>query len=213
MIEEYVRPANDREERILEAAIAECSTDLKWLPWRALLVSLFACVMAFGLSIWGGPYLSVIVGVIMGGSVTLLTYRSEKGTVLARLHRFEGALAQGQTRVLRVQPSEVVTVERDHIRSIYAFQADENLIVMAFLPSDECGNFPNTDFDLSGVLSANGGEAVVDWLVHTRGQLLEPTRNLPTKIASRLRRVRHMEVIEGKLDDLERLLGEVKQPE
>lgn len=176
---------------------------------RALLALSLAWIIGWLLTLWSGPYLSVVAGIVIGGAVTIHVYKSEKRPILAALSRYEGARKQDRADVLRVQSTEVVVIDECFDRVLYAFQADENQVVFIAGPiSDEgpTADFPNTDFSAVSITDSNG-EAVIDWLIHTHGEKLEPIRFVSSRQLSRIRYPDHKEVIQARLDDLEQLLA------
>jgi hypothetical protein len=137
------------------------------------------------------------------GSWTLIRSRRHLG---AQIERLERALRRNEAREFSIQSSEMVEFEElEDEGACYAFQLNEGRIVFVrgqeYYPS---ARFPNTDFSLSVIYDETG--IPIEELIHKRGRKLEPTRVIPAKFKSEMLIPAHLEMIEGKLPELESLL-------
>jgi len=116
-------------------------------------------------------------------------------------------LESGRVRETRIAASSVVELEEEADEgACYAFQIAVDRIV--FVSGQEfyaSAKFPNADFALIDVLSPSGER--VDFFIRKDGAKLEPTRIVSAQTRRGLRVPSHLEVVSGKLEQLERLLG------
>jgi hypothetical protein len=113
----------------------------------------------------------------------------------------------GRAREIRIVASNVVELEEEEDEgACYAFQIDADRIVFIsgqeFYPS---AKFPNGDFALVDVLSPSGER--VDFFIRKDGAKLVPSRIVSAEARRGLRVPSHLEVISGKLEQLEQLLA------
>jgi hypothetical protein len=88
----------------------------------------------------------------------------------------------------------------------YAFQLSGKRIVFVsgqnFYPS---ARFPNSDFSLVDIYGENN--VLVETFIEKHGKKLRPRRKISAEVTSKMKVPDHLQVIEGKLDDLEELLA------
>jgi len=145
--------------------------------------------------------------VVVGGAISLWIYIPERKKLAADLAKFEKAAQQSKAIVVQVQSDRVVEFEEiEDEGACYAFQLPDNSIRFIdgqdYYPS---ARFPNTDFSLVHILSEEG--ELLECQITKHGQKLKPVRTIPAKMKSSLKIPGHLEVIQGNVDDLERLLS------
>ena len=209
MIEHFDRALNSSERRELEARLAVW----EWFPRASLaktavasfavcgvlglltlaasdapqpMVVLFWTLAAIGFTIWMG-----------------ITGSQEAHRQTARLR---DALVQNRARGVRVKSDRVV--EFDEIEdegACYAFAVDEERVIFV-LGQEFYANesFPNDDFSIVDVLSSSN--LVADTLIVTDGHKLEPGRIIPSATKDALEIPDHLQVVSGRIEDIERLL-------
>lgn len=116
-------------------------------------------------------------------------------------------LESGRVREIRVVASSVVEFEEEEDEgACYAFQiADDRIVFVSgqeFYPS---AKFPNSDFALVDVLGPSG--ELVDFFIRKDGARLVPVRIVSAATKRGLRVPAHLEVVSGKLEQLEQLLA------
>jgi hypothetical protein len=126
------------------------------------------------------------------------------------IDRLERTLTRNEAREVTIQSTEMVEFEEEEDEgACYAFQLNDGRIV--FIDGQEyypSAKFPNTDFSLVSIHDADGG--CVEELIYKRGQKLKPRRTIPAKFKSEMLLPDHLEVITGKLSELEGLLTSAK---
>ena len=124
----------------------------------------------------------------------------------SRIHACEQALRGREVRVFRIQSAEVVAFEEEEEDegACYAFQVADRIVFIAGQDFYASARFPNSDFSL--IELSDGKANVVDSLVDTHGKRLQPTRTIAAGMKAKLRAPEHLEVLLGKLEDIERLL-------
>ncbi len=205
MLSYSVRPLNGDEKEALERAIGDCQYKLYALSRLSLCLSVFPIAMAWGFSLWAGPWLAPVLGLLVGGLVTYMTYRSEARTLVAQIERYRDALERDEVRGMRVQSQKVVAIKLGLWRT-YAFQADDQHVVVLSVHSTECDGFPNDDFDLLTITTRDGWKPEFQ-TIETQGSYLPNVQTLVSSDTYHLRQVTRPEVLEGKLYDIMALLA------
>jgi hypothetical protein len=144
-----------------------------------------------------------VIAVLIGSRVWI--EESLKTSKLAR--SIARTLESGRIREIRIVASSVVELEEEEDEgACYAFQIAADRIV--FVSGQEfcaSANFPNADFALVDVLSPSGER--VDFFIRKDGARLVPTRIVSAQTKRGLRVPSHLEVVAGKLEQLEQLLA------
>jgi hypothetical protein len=143
----------------------------------------------------------------IGSVISLWNYFSEKPKERAAVELYAEALRRNQARETRIQSDEMVELEEEEDEgACYAFQLSRKRIVFVsgqdFYPS---ARFPNSDFSLVCVYSDKG--VLVERFIEKRGKKLRPKRTISADRRTNLKVPSHLEVIEGTLDDLEKLFA------
>ena len=152
-------------------------------------------------------YIVTAIWVGIGGVIFLWIYFTEKPKEEAGTHLYEDALRRDQAREIRIQSDEMVELEEEEDEgACYAFQLSGKRIVFVsgqdFYPSSR---FPNSDFSLVYIYGEN--EVLVETFIEKHGKKQRPKRKISAKLKSKMKVPDHLQVIEGKLDDLEELLA------
>ena len=140
----------------------------------------------------------------------LWSYLDAKRDLATGVRRFEGALQRNQGSEVRVQSAEVVEFkEQEDEGACYAFQLVNGKIL--FISGQEfyqSARFPNTDFSLIDIYDLDGGR--VQELIRKHGRKLRPMRFIPASVKSVMAMPEHLEVIDGKVSEVEQLLTRVR---
>ncbi len=212
MLEKFHRPLTVAETRIVRGWAARHRREIDAFPKKTLC----AAFVVFG-ALWLATILAssanrlVISGVwlLAGIAMWLWGYVGERRKLSRQIRTMESAIRRNEATVVQVQASAVVELEEYEDEGLcYAFQIGENLMVFI------CGQhyydfssrrFPNSDFSMIEILDESG--ETVHIRMAKRGLKLEPVRTIPAEVKAKLRQPGDLEVISGRLADLERLLA------
>ena len=208
-METVTRQLSETERRLLAGALAHRQRRLKSLPRRQLI----ACVAIFGV-LWAGTMIATktpwyIVSPIwfgIGSVIFLWIHFSEKPKEKANVELYAETLRRNQALETRIQSDEMVELEEEEDEgACYAFQLNGKRIVFVsgqgFYAS---ARFPNSDFSLVRIYSEN--QVLVE-IIEKHGKKLKPKWKISAERKAKLKVPDHLEVIEGTLDDLEKLLA------
>ncbi len=116
-------------------------------------------------------------------------------------------MRRNQAHVIRIQSDQMVEFEeREDEGACYAFQVGDRIVFVAgqdFYPS---AKFPNSDFSLVEITDSRG--ALVEMVIDTAGKKLQPIRTIAAELHSKLRSPEHLQSLQGRLEDIDRLLAE-----
>ncbi len=188
-VEQSVRPLNEKERRLLSAAVAWRKRRLDVFQRRVVLSGM-ALLVAF----WGmiaiataadkkGPawYYEGLISIAIAVSISLWVYFDLKPKFLLDLQRYENALRRNQACVTRIQSNAVVEFEEQEDEgACYAFQLNEGRIV--FLSGQEfyaSARFPNSDFSVVEIHHSDG--TLVERFIEKNGTRLKPLRMISRK--------------------------------
>jgi hypothetical protein len=208
-IESVTRPLSETERRLLTAALKHRQRRFENFPKRQLITGLaifgvlWAWTMIATHTKW---YITTAIWAGIGSVILLWVYFSEKPKEKAGVQIYEDALRRNQARVTRIQSDEMVELEEEEDEgACYAFQLRRQRIVFVsgqdFYPS---ARFPNSDFSLVHIYGEE--EVLVESFIEKHGKKLRPKRTISAELKSKLKVPGHLQVIEGNLDDLEKLL-------
>jgi hypothetical protein len=208
------RPLTPPEQRLMHMAVSERRNRLRSLPGRVF--QSFAVVIGslWFLTLLASRYSSqhmpwwiiTLFWIVVGGAISLWIYIPERKKLGLELTRFEEAARRCKAVVVQVRSDRVVEFEEaEDEGACYAFQLPESRI--RFVDGQDyyaSARFPNSDFSLVHILSEEG--ELLELQITKQGQKLKPVRVIPAKIRGTLKLPGHLEVIQGNVDDLERLL-------
>ena len=125
----------------------------------------------------------------------------------AMLRGFESARRRDAAEVFEVRSSAFAELEEiEDEGACYAFQiGDDRLVFVAGQEFYPQAKFPSHDFSLVHILDERGQPA--EMVIEKRGPQAAPVRVIPPATKLRLEIPEHLEVIEGRLDQIESLLG------
>ena len=131
---------------------------------------------------------------------------SSRRDLMKEIDRLEATLKRNEAHEVTVRSTEMIEFEEEEDEgACYAFQLKDDRIVFIvgqeYYPS---AKFPNTDFSLVSIQDGDG--RCIEELIYKRGHKLKPCRMIPAKFKSEMFLPDHLEVIRGKLSELEGLL-------
>ena len=212
-METFVRPLSRKEQRLLSAQLTRLRK----------LVASFQRRTAGGLLIVGGVLASVtaiatwkekgslpIVIVLWLGICAVLhgwERIKTKPKLERQVSRFEQALARNEGHVVRIQSEAVVEfAELQDEGPCYAFQLDGGRIVFLSGPGYPASTtFPSTDFSLVRIYDA--ASTLIEEFMEKDGSRLNARRRIPGNVKAKLKMPDHLKVLEGSLDELEKILA------
>jgi hypothetical protein len=151
------------------------------------------------------PDIVVFGGFAVYFAIAVYTWASGRIEDLRRLRKYEGALARNEADVVHIRADEMVEIkEYEDLGACYAFQVEPDKIV--FVSGQDfyaSRRFPNTDFSLVTIQSQDG--EILELLIDKHGDKLKPKCKIPAS-AWDLGLPNHLETLQGRLDDLEKLL-------
>jgi hypothetical protein len=131
----------------------------------------------------------------------------ERSRISARTRSFEDALHRNQAHVIRIRSDQMVAFEeREDEGACYAFQVGDRIVFVSgqdFYPS---AKFPNSDFSLVEIIDSRG--TMVEMIIDTAGKKLQPIRTIAAELKSKLSIPEHLQILPGKLEDIDRLLAD-----
>jgi len=202
------RPLDPAELRLLRAVAAETRKS-NALVWRRVV----GAVAALVLPLWAVTALATrrlleptALWLPVGGLIGLLSGLADRKSRLARQARFEDALRANRAEEITIAAMEMVELEKRRQQGpCYAFQVEPDKILVIKGPAYfATPTFPNSDFSIATIQDSSG--RVVDTEVHERGHKLRPARVISLKEQKHLRSPEHLEILDGRIDDLERIL-------
>ena len=209
-LESVSRQLNEKERRLLTGALRHHQRRLNTFAKRHVVAGLaiFGTLWAWTMMASHDPwYIVTVVWVGIGGAIFLSIYLAEKPKEKARVERYASALRRNQALETRIQSDEMVKLEEEEDEgACYAFQLSGKRIVFIsgqdFYPS---ARFPNSDFSLVHIYDEN--HVLVEMFIEKHGRKLRPRRKISAEQKSKMKVPYHLQVIDGELDDLEKLLA------
>ncbi len=209
-METVTRQLSETERRLLTSALTYRQRRLKNFPKRQLIAGLaiFGVLWAWTMIATHDPwYIVAAIWFGIGSVIFLWVYYSKKPKEKAGVEIYAEALRRNKALETRIQSDEMVELEEDEDEgACYAFQLSGKQILFVsgqdFCPS---ARFPNSDFSLVHIYGEN--EVLVETFIEKHGKKLRPKRKISAELRSKMKVPNHLQVIEGKLDDLEELLA------
>jgi hypothetical protein len=213
MYRDFVRPMTAREQKLLKCNISKEERHLDLRHELSCLGGIFVATVV----LWGVvgllqrkmPSPIILVGMLVSYmGISVVASISERRKTRAKIRTLRQVLDKNEAREVIIQSDQMVQFEEEEDEGAeYAFQVDDDRVVL--LSSQEyypSRRFPNNDFSLIFIYDEKGG--LVELLIDKRGEKLKPIRKISAKRKRELRFFNDLEVIEGKLEDLEKLLTE-----
>lgn len=139
--------------------------------------------------------------------MTLWSYAGARSDVAKAIARIESAQRENKAYAFHIQTEHFVDFEEEEDEgACYAFQLDRGRIV--FVSGQEFYSslyFPNSDFCLVEIRTQDG--LAIIGHIERRGHKIEPTRTIRAKNRAALKIPDHLNIIDGDLDGIEKLLS------
>ena len=204
------RPLNEKERRALRHAItlarkrirAECKRGAIASPIIFGALWVLTLLAAHDLSFVLVSLFWIVTGVSISVWVGVEAFQKHRNRIAA----IEDALANGKADEVRISTHAMVELQEiEDEGACYAFQVEEGKIVFVcgqdYYPTSK---FPSTDFSIIHILSRDG--ELVELLVVEHGEKLRPLRIVSSEAKKQLQVPEDLELICGRLDDLEEIL-------
>ena len=220
LLEQFVRPMTAAELRLLKVPLRRKQRPEKHglsvaLGMFLMIFGFFlvACLAATVIDHQPAWYYSILIAFGVSALVWIVAYpglRREQKRMEARCRMYEAAIQRNEVHVTHIQSDEMVEFEEEEDEgACYAFQVNGPRIV--FVSGQDyyaSAKFPNNDFSLVDLHGPDG--TILEGWVQKHGKKLKPLKKLPGKLRWHIDS-EHLQVIEGDLADLERLLA--KEPQ
>jgi hypothetical protein len=210
-LEDSFRPLTEAEVRLLKAKISSQARRRQRYRARIAVISL---------GLWaGGSVLTLVADKTLPGWIIIIVWAviaslmaawlllEDRSRRSSRTGAFEDALHRNQANVIRIRSDQMVAFEEvEDEGARFAFQVEEQIVFIAgqeFYPS---AKFPNSEFSLVEIIDSRG--ATVEMLIETTGKKLQPIRTIAAELQSKLRIPEHLQILSGRLEDIDRLLTE-----
>jgi len=143
----------------------------------------------------------------IGSVIFLWVYYSKKPKGKAGLEIYAEALRRNKALETRIQSDEMVELEEDEDEgACYAFQlSGKQILFVSGRTSAPRRDFPTAIFHW--FTSMGKTKFLVETFIEKHGKKLRPKRKISAELRSKMKVPNHLQVIEGKLDDLEELLA------
>lgn len=157
-------------------------------------------VLASKLILW-----PTLAWVSVGTGLTFWIWGDERRRHTASHRRLKTALSANRVEEITIGATEVVEFEEiEDLGASWAFQVEPDAIV--FVRSQDLPRgFPSTDFSMTFV--QDGGGEVVDGGIALRGEKVLPVRRVSVAVQRGMRLPATLELLPGRLADLENLLA------
>ncbi|HTR27496.1 MAG TPA: hypothetical protein VMI10_26235 [Terriglobales bacterium] len=211
-----IRSLQEPEKRSLRAMIGRAERKAKdTLPRHLLYSAIFAIGVLVIISVIAkiarpgepfGPYWPGAIWIGICELIAVWVFFSAKRESSARLQKLKALSERNEAREIRVQASEVVEFEEIQDEgACFAFQLqDDRILFISGQSYYASKRFPNSDFSLICVYDSEGS-LVEEW-TRNHGHRLQPIRVVPSDVKAGLSIPDHLEVIHGKLAELEGIL-------
>src|SRR5579871_836331 len=210
-IQQIIRPLNEKERRLLNAALAWRKRRLEVLRCGVVFFSLIFFIIFAGAIIVAttldkkGPawYYCCLFAAVITFPISLWSYLDLKAEFIADVRLVENALLRNEACVIRIQATAMVEFEEEEDEgACYAFQLDEGQMIFIsgqdFYPS---AKFPNSDFSIVNIYADD--EQLVESLMEKHGHKLEAVRKISSRTKSGMNIPDNLEIVEGELIQIE----------
>lgn len=177
------------------------------LPGGAVVGALWLATLAASDVPW--PVITAFWMVVGGGILLWVRHDLQKGSrdLESVLRGYESALRVDRAEVFDIRSDAFVEFQEvEDEGACFAFEIEgERLVFLdgqAYYPGIK---FPSHDFSLVHIVDEHG--RIVDSQIEKRGPRAEPKRVVPASRKLGLRIPEHLEVVDGRLDDVEALLA------
>lgn len=212
ILESSTRSLTAAERRLLDAKIRDLQTRVSRGP-KAALTSVAVVVILWILTLVASDVSWPIVTsfwIVLGIGLYLWVRRDlmkDLDNLRRMLRGYESARRRDQAEVFEVRSSAFAELkEFEDEGACFVFQiADDRLVFVVGQEFYPQARFPSHDFSLVHILDERSQP--VEMVIEKRGPQAAPARVIPAATKLRLEIPEHLEVMEGRLDQIESLLG------
>jgi hypothetical protein len=195
--------------RLLRAEIADARKRQAAGPRRMLVAMAVVILPLWVLTILTSKLfvLPTLVWLSLAALIGFWSARDVRESFVARVVPLENALGANGVEEIRVAAAEMVEFEEiGDVGACYAFQVEpDKILIVQGQDYSATRRFPNTDFSIVITQDSNGEPREIG--VHKRGAKMAPARVISAETQKRLRFPLHLEVLQGRLADIEGILG------
>ncbi|MEI6516727.1 MAG: hypothetical protein WCO77_12190 [bacterium] len=212
MYSKEIRPLNDKDVRNLRLGIAAARKQIKAARKRAFIGGPIIIAVLWGLTLLFAGSSSAVTAtlfwLLIGIPICIASGADAIRPHRKRIILRETALSNGQTEEIRIIADAMVDLEEvDDEGVCFAFQVDQDRIVFVCGQDFYAGpKFPNTDFSIISIRTQDG--KLADLTIEKHGEKLRPLRKISAVARTPLRCPQHLELVPGKLDNIEAILKE-----
>jgi hypothetical protein len=211
VLEDSFRPLTEAEVRLLEAKISSQARRHQRYRARIAVISLGLWAGGSALTLVADKtlpsWIIIVVWAVIASLMAAWLLLEDRSKRSSRTRAFADALRHNQAHVTRIRSDQMVAFEElEDEGACFAFQVEERIVFIAgqeFYPS---AKFPNSDFCLVEINDSRG--ATVEMVIETTGKKLQPIRTITADLQSKLRIPEHLQILSGRLEDIDRLLAE-----
>ena len=216
MLESSLRPLTKAEQRLLGAKIRDLESRLGREP-KALIPGGVVIVILWALTLVASDTSWLIVTafwIVAGAGILLWVRRDLKkdlGVLRDMLEGYKSALQRNEAEVYQVTATSFAEFEEiDDEGAYYAFEISGNRLVFVYGQDFYSqAKFPSHDFSLVYVLNERG--ETVDMVIEKRGPAVSAARIIPVAAKRELELPEHLDVVSGRLEQIEELLRSTPQ--
>jgi hypothetical protein len=202
------RALNDKEARSLNLAIASAKREIAAVRKRILIAGPIIIVALWVLTLLATRRFiaPTICWGLIGTLICIWAWADAVRPHRKRITDNEDAISNGRVDEVRISTEAMVEFQEiEDEGACYAFQVEQDKIVFVCGQDYYSGaKFPSTDFSIVSVYGRNGD--LVQLLIEKRGKKLQPIRTVSAELKAHLQIPEHLEMVSGKLDDVERIL-------
>jgi hypothetical protein len=209
MIDKIKRPLTDKEKRLLKTSISSAKRKFSAFRKRTAISSFTVFGVLWGLTMLASTDSWKIITtswLCIGIGISLWIIISERQKVLKRTEAYEDALNRNEADVLHIQSDAMIEFEEvEDEGACYAYQVDDEKIL--FIVGQDFYSsvrFPNDNFEI--IQMHDDAEHLVEMIIDKHGDKLQPLRTVAAEVKKKLRLPDHLEIVKGKLADIEQLL-------
>ena len=195
--------------RLLRAEIADARKRHAAGP-RRMLVAMAAVILPLWVLTVLTSKLFVLPTLVWLSVAVLIGFwsaRDARKSFVARVVPLENALAANRVEEIRVAAADMVEFEEiGDLGACYAFQVEpDKILIVQGQDYYATRRFPNSDFSIVAMQDSTGELREIG--VHKRGDKMVPVRVISAETQKKLRFPLHLEVLQGRLADIEGILG------
>lgn len=210
MLLRETRSLTETQRKLLAEEIKEIHDRKRLFCRRLAIAYLSFCIFCCGLTIFAANvawYWAVIAWSLIGACLFGWSVLEENSKNRKHVDRLARILEKNEAEVIHVESHEMVEFEEiEDEGATYAFQVDSEQILLLsgqeFYPTEA---FPSSRFEI--ICMNDAMKCGLDTSIESFGDKLQPLRTISVAAQNNFRYVQGVEVLNGRLNDIERLLS------